>query len=70
MGICYGLPLDQYLGVLTSLDIFSVDTVNVLIRDCELIMNCSPFGLIEREVEPVPKVVSSATEIVTYTAIL
>ena len=70
MGICYGLPLDQYLGVLTSLDIFSVDTVNVLIRDCELIMNCSPFGLIEREVEPVPKVVSSAIEIVTYTAIL
>lgn len=70
MGICYGLPLDQYLGVLTSLDIFSVDTVNVLIRDCELIMNCSPFGLIEREVKTVPKVVSIATEIVVYTAIL
>lgn len=52
------------------MDIFSVDTVNVLIRDCELIMNCSPFGLIEREVKTVPKVVSIATEIVVYTAIL
>ena len=46
------------------MDIFSVETVNVLIRDCELIKNSNPFGLIEREVKTVPKVVSSATEMV------
>ena len=61
--------LDQYLKELTCLGICSLDTVSVLIRDCELTINNSSFGLIEGEVQIVPRIVCSATENVVYTAV-
>lgn len=61
--------LDQYLKELTSLGICSLDIVNVLIRDCELMINSGSFGLIEGEVQVVPRIVCSSTKKVVSTAV-